>query len=604
MTAAAAKALSPADIAFAYHKRTKHSLERYAAGPETLDWDDQPNPFREFAGAPRTALPFTADQLGTSLAQVYTPAAAAPAPLTVGSVSALLELSMGLPAWKEYGPDRWALRCNPSSGNLHPTEAYVVCSGVPGLDDGLYHYVSRDHALEQRCRSAADAGAPQGLLIGLTSIHWREAWKYGERAFRYCQLDIGHALGAFRYAAGALGWDARVLDAAGSAEIESMLGLNRAEDFAGVEAEDPELVIAHEPTGKLAVEIGEAPTAPSPPPSRRRRAHIAWGRDRVGGIAEHLRSGVPPPLTPAHKGEGNAVAAAASEAGSSTGQWSGRANRIDRHPLYRWPIIDEVSLATRGRNTAVAASEHLRYPRLSAPPDVKAAEIILGRRSAQRFDAKTSMSADAFYRMLDCLLAQPVAPWDVWDLAPSLHLALFVHRVEGLQPGLYALPRRPDAVPSLRKSMRADFDWQTPEGAPAHLPLFRLRAADCRSIAKMASCHQAIASDGSFALSMLSEFEALVAPNPWRYRQLHWEAGLLGHVLYLEAEAAGLRGTGIGCYFDDAVHSLLGLDGMQFQALYHFTVGRPLTDSRITTLPAYPDREERRPSSDTWEQRS
>ncbi|MFZ3035957.1 MAG: hypothetical protein WA112_01575 [Rugosibacter sp.] len=35
----------------AYHERTKHRPERYAAGPEALDWDAQPSPFREFAGA-------------------------------------------------------------------------------------------------------------------------------------------------------------------------------------------------------------------------------------------------------------------------------------------------------------------------------------------------------------------------------------------------------------------------------------------------------------------------------------------------------------------------------------------------------------------------
>ena len=64
-------------------------------------------------------------------------------------------------------------------------------------------------------------------------------------------------------------------------------------------------------------------------------------------------------------------------------------------------------------------------------------------------------------------------------------------------------------------------------------------------------------------------------------------------MLYLEAEAAGLRGTGIGCYFDDAVHGLLGIADMQFQALYHFTVGRPRDDARITTLPAYPGRPSR-----------
>jgi hypothetical protein len=58
-------------------------------------------------------------------------------------------------------------------------------------------------------------------------------------------------------------------------------------------------------------------------------------------------------------------------------------------------------------------------------------------------------------------------------------------------------------------------------------------------------------------------------------------------VLYLEAEAAGVRGTGIGCFFDDGMHGLLGLKDARYQSLYHFTVGGPLEDTRLTTLPAY-----------------
>ena len=88
---------------------------------------------------------------------------------------------------------------------------------------------------------------------------------------------------------------------------------------------------------------------------------------------------------------------------------------------------------------------------------------------------------------------------------------------------------------------------------------------------------------------MLAEFDTPVRSEPWRYRQLHWEAGLLGQVLYLEAEAAGLRGTGIGCFFDDVCHELLGLQGTAFQSLYHFTVGFPLVDERIASLPPYPE---------------
>ena len=62
---------------------------------------------------------------------------------------------------------------------------------------------------------------------------------------------------------------------------------------------------------------------------------------------------------------------------------------------------------------------------------------------------------------------------------------------------------------------------------------------------------------------------------------------MIGQVLYLEAEAIGLRGTGIGCFFDDGVHEMLGLPGKALQSLYHFTVGLPLNDARLVSLPPY-----------------
>lgn len=536
-TVTAARTLSPADVAFTYHQRTKHALERYAPGPETLDWDAQPNPFREFSGAQRVELPLSGRSVEASYAALTTPGAIDPATPNLATLGALLQLAMGLSAWKEFGPDRWALRCNPSSGNLHPTEAYVLARDLPGLGDGLYHYLSREHALEQRIALAPGDG-PARLAIGLSSVHWREAWKYGERAFRYCQLDTGHALGSVRYAAAALGWSAKAVEGISSDALAKLMGLDRDADFGAAEREDPDLLI-------------EIATAPAP-------------------------------------------AIAADEAiatwSDATAGWAGTANVLDRHKLYRWPIIDEVAAATLG--SGAGEGEKLAF--VPPPPsagEFRASDVILGRRSAQRFDAKTSMSAEAFYRMLDVLLPRAAAPWDVWTFTPRLHPVFLVHRVDGIEPGLYALPRRPGAAAALQAALRDDFEWKPVRGAPEHLPLRRLLPANIKAIAKTLCCHQAIASDGCFAVSMLAEFEETVAANPWRYRQLHWEAGLLGHVLYLEAEAADLRGTGIGCYFDDALHSLLGMTGRQFQALYHFTVGMPLTDTRITTSPPYPERQ-------------
>ncbi len=62
---------------------------------------------------------------------------------------------------------------------------------------------------------------------------------------------------------------------------------------------------------------------------------------------------------------------------------------------------------------------------------------------------------------------------------------------------------------------------------------------------------------------------------------------MVGQVLYLEAEAHGVRGTGIGCLFDDAVHDMLGFKDNRYQSLYHFTIGLPVDDSRLTTYPPY-----------------
>ncbi len=237
-----------------YHERTKHHFNRFAAGPGRLDWANQPDPFRRYAGAPLTALPLLAAEVSPAYDDLFTPGAVRAAPLTLGTLSRLLEHSLALSAWKQAGATRWALRVNPSSGNLHPTEGYAFVGGIPELGaPGLFHYAPREHGLERR----ADCGfIPDTVVVGLSSVYWREAWKYGERAFRYCQHDVGHAIGALRIAAAALGWSARVLDGEGDATIEALLGLDRDADFEGAERESAELLMAIGP-GELATNTVE-----------------------------------------------------------------------------------------------------------------------------------------------------------------------------------------------------------------------------------------------------------------------------------------------------------------------------------------------------------
>jgi len=85
-------------------------------------------------------------------------------------------------------------------------------------------------------------------LIGITSVHWREAWKYGERAYRYCQHDVGHAIAALSLAAAALGWQANLLDDLGAGSLATLLGVG---NLQGAEPEEPDCLLAVYPQGTL-----------------------------------------------------------------------------------------------------------------------------------------------------------------------------------------------------------------------------------------------------------------------------------------------------------------------------------------------------------------
>ena len=204
-------------------------------------------------------------------------------------------------------------------------------------------------------------------------------------------------------------------------------------------------------------------------------------------------------------------------------------------------------------------------------------------------DGQTSIAREAFFRMLERTMPRPnTVPWETLSRPAGIHLGLFVHRVRDLMPGVYVLVRDESAEPALRAAMRAGFLWEKPKGCPANLPLYALELGDAREAAAQVSCHQEIAGEGAFGLGMLAAFEEPITRHgSWFYRRLFWEAGAIGQVLYLEAEAAGVRGTGIGCYFDNPVHAIFGLEGLAFQSMYHFTVGGPVDDPRLTTVPPY-----------------
>jgi nitroreductase len=493
-----------------YHDGTKHHFQAFARSLGYLDWASQPNPFRSFAGARSVLLP------------------PAPGAAWDGSpIGSILRTAFGLTAWKTFGQSHWSLRANPSSGNLHPTEAYVV-AGSRSQEGGrttVCHYAADRHVLEERC--VFEACLPdEVILIALTSIHWRESWKYGERAFRYCQHDLGHAIAAVAIAASLDGWRTTLLSDWSRDDIARLVGSDRDEDYVDAEREEPACVLAL--TTRTPFVIDRSPIL-------------------------------------------NAV---------GRGEWHGRANQLSASHV-QWTFIDQIAEATRivplerWTPPAAARTADLRYDR----------SVALKRRSAVAFDGRSTLPAARFFEILRHTLPAGVPLFDTIWWTPRIHFAIFVHRVDDLEPGLYLFARDTFSGERLRGSLGREFDI-TP--VVDSLPLFGLAQGDCRRVAQRVSCDQDIAGDGFFSLGMIAEFDASLDEfGPSFYRHLFWEAGFVGQILYLEAERAGARATGIGCFYDDPVHDILGLAGHAFQSLYHFTIGVPVEDARLTTSQGY-----------------
>jgi SagB-type dehydrogenase family enzyme len=564
----------PADRVIRYHLRTKHHFNRYARSLGFLDWVNQPDPFRRFEGAHFQPLPLLKpddDPVSPSYGAIYEPSAVPGRPIDLRTLSRFFEFSLALSAWKKAGESEWALRSNPSSGNLHPTEGYIGLSSVEGLavGPGLYHYAPKEHGLECRIEWPARlietllSPFPRGaFLFGLTSIHWREEWKYGERAFRYCNHDVGHALGAVRIAAATLGWAMMLLDGIDQNTAAILLGTHRSEDFLNAEPEHPDCLA------------------------------VVWAKQdvtRETSFVERELERVPLFL------DSKVVKDLAA------GSWCGKANRLSREHGVHWDIIDETAAASWKNQadpstTASALGDQPPHvPQLTLHESPSAGRIIRQRRSAVAFDGKTSIAAPTFYRMLSRTMTHPLlsqldrpVPWDLWPYDPSIHLLLFVHRVDGLTPGVYFLVRDPRKLELIQQSTSAELTWTKVLGSPDDLPLYWLLEGDAKRLATQVSCHQEIAGDSAFSFGMVAEFEApLRKQGAWWYPRMYWESGILGQILYVEAEVHGLRATGIGCFFDDPVHEIIAIKGLTFQSLYHFTIGGAVEDPRLQTLPAY-----------------
>jgi SagB-type dehydrogenase family enzyme len=339
-------------------------------------------------------------------------------------------------------------------------------------------------------------GSSAPLVFVLTTITWREAWKYGDRAYRYCLHDIGHAWQALSLAAQAIGCGSFAVGDFPDDEVAQACRLP--------DDEAPMLLVE--------LRDGSIPVLEST------ACETVW----YGGHANQL------------------------SAEKATHEW------IDR-------IHDATKLGTlTQRGNLVAEPLPTGRGEIKLPPPASSrrtfGEVVRLRRSALDFLGGTrSMSLTQLSAILE-VASQPF--FADFAGAPFVQLYLYAHRVEGLEPGAYR-------------------HWA------ASAELEQIKNGDQRVVAAGLSLGQKLAGNACVAFSMVGDLERAARAHGDRgYRYVHFEAGAIGHRLYLAAEALGLGATGIGAFYDEEVHRYLKLPPQQ-QVVYHFAVGYSVPDVRV-----------------------
>jgi SagB-type dehydrogenase family enzyme len=225
------------EAARTYHEITKHSYTSLRAGAYALDWENRPGPYKIYPEAGTMSLPRDID-LPTmpALAAIASPTDGAN-DLDLATLTRILFCASGLTRQRKVGGEDYHFRAAASAGALYPIETYIASADVDGLEAGLYHFSPADLKVRGLRRgdwraviAHATANRPSianaRVILIMSAIFWRSAWKYRARAYRYCFWDTGTILANLLAAAAAEGISAEVVTAFVDAEIETLVGVD------------------------------------------------------------------------------------------------------------------------------------------------------------------------------------------------------------------------------------------------------------------------------------------------------------------------------------------------------------------------------------------
>ncbi len=478
------------EVALNYHNATKHSYASVRNNQHSLDFNNQPIPFKIYPTLEPSPLPAEVRQTGvaalSAISEVVPPQTNAIPDLE--AIAQLLYLSAGITRHRKYPGGEIYFRAAACTGALYEIELYLVCGDLPHLEAGVYHFAAAEFGLRKlragdyrsvlvnaTANEHAVAHAP--LTIVCTATYWRNAWKYQDRAYRHFGWDNGTLLANLLAVSTALGMPARVVGGFVDDTLNRLLDVDV----------QREVAFSLVPIGHLPALPAEAPAAIYPlaletvPLSRH---EIDYPLMRETHTASSLQS----PLEVA--------------------SWRG-GTPLTSFPPPTGPVVQLHPLS---------AAEIPRDP---------IEQVILRRGSSRKF-ARAPITLAQLSTMLDRTTRG--VPADFLDPTGAQldHLYLIVNAVEGLEPGAYVFHRGRGVLECLKPG-------------------------DFRDKAGYLGLQQALPADAAVDVFFLADLRPILQRYGNRgYRAVQLEAGVIGGKLYLAAYAQHLGATGL-TFFDDDV---------------------------------------------------
>jgi len=499
-----------------YHEATKHSQSSLRSSRHTLDWPNQPLPFKIYRDLEPIALvrDFAAREVPALTA--IASAAGPPAPDAVERIpdlttlSRVLFLSAGITKRRPHPGGATYFRAYPNTGALYHVDLYLVIGDLPELAAGVYHFAPHDFALRRLRQGdwrgvllAASGENPDlaraPVVIASASTYWRNSWKYQARAWRHCFWDAGTLHANLMAAAASETLEPRVILGWADRPVERLLGLDPQRE--GALTLVP-LGRAHRPP----------PPAPEMPEIRFETEPLSQSEVDYPGIrAAQLASSL---------GDGAEAAA-----------WRG-APPPHAEPEPTGPLV-----ALR------PSSDH-------ELPDESLDRVIRRRGSTRAFDGGRPLSFEALSSALDRATRGLAADFLEPPGETLCDLYLIVNAVEGLEPGAYHYRRR-----------------------DASLEL--LREGSFRETAGRLGLGQRLPADAAVNVYCLADLpRALERFGNRGYRAAQLEAAITGGRMYLAAYAQRFGGSGL-TFFDDEVTEFFSPHAATKSPMFLVALGYP-----------------------------